>query len=83
MTPRRRVVSDRAQRAQPFARTRAAPIDHHQGVQPTCREHVKDLREGEQFAPDLMNPLLGTRDLNLVGLHSVFSDQTSTTPHRS
>jgi hypothetical protein len=76
MTPGRRAVSDRAQRVQPFARTRAAPIDDDQGVRPTCREYVKDLREGEQLAPDLMNPLLGIRDLNLVGLHSVFSDQT-------
>jgi hypothetical protein len=76
MTPRRRVVSDRAQRAQPFARTRAAPIHDDQRVRPSCREYVKDLREGEQLAPNLMNPLLGTRDLNLVGLHSVFSDQT-------
>lgn len=76
MTPRRRAVSDRARRAQPFTRTRAAPTDDHQGVRPTCREYVKNFREGEQLAPDLMNPLLGTRDLNLVGLHSVFSGQT-------
>jgi hypothetical protein len=74
MTPRRRAVSELAQRAQPFARTGAAPIDDHQRVRPTHREHVKDLREGEQLAPDLMNPLLGTRDLNLMSLHSVFSD---------
>jgi hypothetical protein len=76
MTPCRRGVSDRAQCAQPVARTRAAAIDDDQGVRPSCREYLKDLREGEQLAPDLMDPLLGTRDLNLMGLHIVFSDQT-------
>jgi hypothetical protein len=52
-------VAERAQRAHPLAGTWTPGVNHDQNVWSTGHEHVKDLREGEQLAADLMGPLAG------------------------
>jgi hypothetical protein len=56
---RRGAVADRAQGAQPLAGTWTPGVNHHQNVRSPGREDVKDFREGEQFAADLVDPVAG------------------------
>jgi hypothetical protein len=73
---RRAAIADRAQGAQPLAGTWTPGVNHHQHVRSTGHEHVKDLRKREQLASYLVDLFAGTRDLDVMGLHVVFSDPT-------
>ena len=69
MAPRRRAEAEPPERSQPLAGTRTPGVDHDHGVRPTGHEHIKDPREDEQLAPDLIDPLMGACDVDLMSLH--------------
>jgi hypothetical protein len=48
-------------------------VNHHQRIRPTDHEHLEDLGKSEQLGTDLIDLLLGARNLNPIGLHVGFS----------
>ena len=69
VAPRRNAVADRAQTAQPLGGARSSGADHDENVRSTDREDIQDLGEREQLLADLIDPLVGARNVHLMGLH--------------